>query len=312
MAIVTVALPVYNAMPYLPEAVESIVQQTFQDFNFIIINDGSTDGSPEYLDSIKDSRVTVIHQENRGLGATLNLSLEMCKTEYYARMDADDISLPRRLKTQLQFMQDHKDLVLLGTHIAFMAGKKLFQGPPKPLSNEMIRKSLMKGNAALCHGVSLFKTAVAKKIGGYKIRGAGQDTDFFLRMCAMGEVANLDEILYLIRVHAKTINYIAREEVTLGRTYAIECAKCRQQGVPEPTFEKYRDTWKNRSILRKAIDKLDSWSAVAYRQALLDIGAEKKVAGYLRLGCAAACRPRGVARRILGRFPKRTRGIHSI
>ena len=312
MVMVTVVLPVYNAMPYLPEAVESILGQTLKDSRFIIINDGSTDASPEYLDSIEDSRVTIIHQENQGVGAATNRSLEMCETEYCAKMDADDISLPKRLETQLQLMQDDKDLVLLSTQVAFISGKRLFQGPRKPLSNEMIRKSLMKGNAALCHGASIFRTAAARKLGGYRIRGAGLDTDFFLRMCDIGKVENLDEILYLIRVHAKSINYVARDKVTIARTYAIECAKCRQQGTAEPTFEEFRDTWKNRSILRKGIDKLDSWSAVVYRQALLDIGAERKVPGYFRLGCAAVCRPRGVARRILGRFPKRTRGIHSI
>jgi hypothetical protein len=126
-------------------------------------------------------------------------------------------------------------------------------------------------------------------------------------MCDIGKVENLDEILYLIRVHATSINYVVRDKVTLARTFAIECAKCRQQGKSEPTFEEFRVTWKNRSILKKAIAKLDIWSTVVYRQALVDIGAERKVPGYLRLGCAAICRPRGVGRRILGRFPKRTK-----
>jgi glycosyltransferase involved in cell wall biosynthesis len=181
MVMVTVILPVYNAMPYLPEAVESILGQTLKDFRFIIINDGSTDASPEYLDSIKDSRVTIIHQENQGVGAATNRILEICGTEYCAKMDADDISLPRRLETQLQLMQDDKDLVLSSTQVAFISGKRLFQGPREPLRNEMIRKSLMKGNAAICHGASIFRTAAARKLGGYRIRGAGLDTDFFFK-----------------------------------------------------------------------------------------------------------------------------------
>ena len=83
MTRLTVGMPVYNAMPYLPEAVESILGQTLRDFRFLIVNDGSTDSSKEYLDSIDDPRVTVIHQENRGLGATLNRTLELCETEYW-------------------------------------------------------------------------------------------------------------------------------------------------------------------------------------------------------------------------------------
>ena len=99
-------MPVHNAMPYLKEAVQSILAQTFPSFKFLIINDGSTDGSAAFLESLRDSRIQLIHQPNRGLGFTLNKGLEYCKTEFIARMDADDVSLPNRLAEQLTFLND--------------------------------------------------------------------------------------------------------------------------------------------------------------------------------------------------------------
>ena len=126
MTRLTVALPVYNGMPYLVPAVESILSQTLQDFRFLIIDDGSIDGSADYLDSLDDPRVTVIHQENRGLGATLNRAIELCDTEYLARMDADDVSHPDRLERQLLHMESHPDIGLLGSQIEFVVGERRF------------------------------------------------------------------------------------------------------------------------------------------------------------------------------------------
>src|SRR2546423_279818 len=117
--ILTVTLPVYNAMPYLQAAVESILGQTYSDFEFLIIDDGSSDGSADYLRSLRDPRVRLSVRENRGLGATLNELFRNSRTEYVARMDADDICEPRRLEKQMAFLRDHGNVVMLGTGIDF-------------------------------------------------------------------------------------------------------------------------------------------------------------------------------------------------
>ena len=93
MTQVTVGLNVYNAMPYLPEAVDSLLNQTLQDFQLIIVNDGSTDGSSDYLESLTDPRIQLIHQENGGCNVASNVVIKLCNTPYLARMDADDIAL---------------------------------------------------------------------------------------------------------------------------------------------------------------------------------------------------------------------------
>ena len=101
---VSVLMTAFNGMPYLQPAVESILNQTFNDFEFIIVNDGSTEESTrEYLDSITDPRVKVFHEPNRGTAGGSNFGLQHCTRKYVARMDADDISLPTRLAEQYEF-----------------------------------------------------------------------------------------------------------------------------------------------------------------------------------------------------------------
>ena len=93
-AVVTVAMPVYNAMPYLPEAVNSLFAQSLTGIDFLFIDDGSSDKSGEYLDNLRHPNLTVIHQSNKGVSAVRSHALEVCKTKFLALMDADDISLP--------------------------------------------------------------------------------------------------------------------------------------------------------------------------------------------------------------------------
>lgn len=118
----TVILPAYNGMPYLPQAVESILGQSFTDFTFIIVNDGSTDGTGEYLSSLTDPRIEIANQVNAGQGASLNAGLQRCKSEFIAYMDADDNSMPDRLRQQLEFMEANPQIVMLGTQIEFLVG----------------------------------------------------------------------------------------------------------------------------------------------------------------------------------------------
>jgi glycosyltransferase involved in cell wall biosynthesis len=307
----TVLLPVFNGMPYLPEAVNSILDQTLHDFIFLIVDDGSADGTSEYLSGLRDPRVRIIRQENLGQGAALNRGIACCETEYVALMDADDISLPRRLELQVQYMDRHPDVVMLGSQIRMIAGHKEFSGPRLPLSHEDIRKLLMKGKAVFCHGAGIFRTETMKNICGYRILKSGQDTDLFLRMSEAGNVANLDEILYLIRLHRKSDNYLRKAEIQQAVRYAIECAQCRKRGKQEPAYDEYTENSKGRGNLAQFLVRVDCWSALEYRKSLLDFAESRRIRGSIRLVCASLLRPEGVMRRISGYFATAKKGKHS-
>ena len=112
----TVLMPVYNTEKYLKEAVDSILQQSFPDFEFLIIDDSSTDSSAEIIAAYRDPRIRVLKNEkNMGMSATLNKGIEMCRTELIARMDADDISYPERLEKQFRFFESNPECALLYT-----------------------------------------------------------------------------------------------------------------------------------------------------------------------------------------------------
>ena len=123
---ISVIMPVYNTpVPILKEAVDSILNQTFQDFEFIIIDDCSSDGSWEYLSSLRDSRIKLFRNTtNLGIAKTLNIGFRHAKGKYIARMDSDDVSMPDRLRRQFNFMERHPDVMVCG------ANTQNFGSPP--------------------------------------------------------------------------------------------------------------------------------------------------------------------------------------
>ena len=198
----TVILPVHNGMPFLPMAVESILRQSFSEFAFIIVNDGSTDGSGEYLRSLTDPRIVLVDQLNAGQGAALNAGLRLCQSEYVAFMDADDVSLPERLSTQLDYLDAHPDVVMAGTQIEFLVGNERQRALIAPADHEGIEARLLRGHAGVCHPSLMLRKAAVLAAGGYPTWALGLDIEFCLRMCEQGRVANLDQILYQYRFHA--------------------------------------------------------------------------------------------------------------
>lgn len=300
MTLLTVGLPVYNGMPYLPEAVDSILAQTLNDFHLLVIDDGSTDDSADYLESVKDSRALVIHQENQGLGATLNRAIELCETKYIVRMDSDDVMATSRLEEQLKYMEQHEDVVMLGTQLAFIAGERTIRAPKVPIEHEDIEARLMIGSAGVCHPSLMLRIEAIRAIRGYRISGAGQAIDFCLRLCEIGRTTNLDHVLHYYRIHENSLALNKQYEIRRGSAYAIECAKCRRQSLSEPKFEDFLKSWNGRHGLTKILNKVEDWSISQYRQSILDKGSGRILTSKARLFCAAAVRPRYSIKKIMG------------
>ena len=113
-------MPVYNGFPFLEQAIKSVLDQTLHAWQCVIVNDGSTDDTRAFLESIHDDRFLVVHQENAGIAAAVNRGLEHCCGRYVARLDADDIGLPTRLAEQQTFLDAHPEVALVGTQVAPM------------------------------------------------------------------------------------------------------------------------------------------------------------------------------------------------
>lgn len=201
---ISVVMSVYDGEKYLREAIDSILNQTFTDFEFIIVNDGSTDSSLEIIQSYHDDRIRAINNKiNIGLTKSLNNAIREARGEYIARQDADDISLPNRFEEQIKYLAEHPEVALLGTGIYMIDNGGKILGKRIALANPS--KSLLKSNQ-FNHGSTMFRREVIAELGGYnELFTYGQDYELWLRMATCHEVKNLRQVLYKLRFHDETI-----------------------------------------------------------------------------------------------------------
>ena len=198
---ISIVMSVYNEEKYLREAIESILNQTYKDFEFIIIDDGSTDKSAHIIKSYNDPRIVLIQQNNTGLSPALNTGIKAAKGKYIARMDADDISHIDRLKYQITYMEKHKDCVALGTKAMIIDkdGNYIYSVNNK-FSKEQLRKQLPANNPFF-HGSMIMRKEALLKCGGYKEEALGNDEDLlWIDLQKQGEMDILNEPLYSYRI----------------------------------------------------------------------------------------------------------------
>ena len=210
---VSVVMPVYNGSKYLVEAIESILSQTFDDFEFLIIDDGSTDKSLEIIKSYEDPRIKVIQNpQNLGISASLNNGIYSAKGEYIARMDGDDISLPDRFQKQIKFLDSHPEVIIVGSYMNII-GSLFNQKLRYPLSHDDIVNSMLTSNP-MGHPSVMFRRLEVTQLGGYRSmkewNNGSEDYDLWLRMVGANyKLANLPECLMDYRIHANSLTQVA-------------------------------------------------------------------------------------------------------
>lgn len=207
MSKVTVLMSVYNGERYLREAIESMLRQTFTDFEFIIIDDASRDTTPFILAdyAARDTRIAVITNErNLGLTASLNKGLALARGQYLARLDADDVALPERLARQVDFLEQHPDCVLLGSAYDWIdeEGRKI--GAVRPPTNDTHIRWQTLFNCAFGHSTVIFRLSALRVAGLTYCTEFVQTQDYELwsRLLQSGRGGNLDDHLVLYRIHA--------------------------------------------------------------------------------------------------------------
>ena len=305
---VTVVMATYNAMPYLPESVESILNQTFNDFQFVIVNDGSTDTSAQYLDSLDDPRLTIIHQENQGQQAAANRAIELVDTEYIARMDGDDVAELDRLEKQVAFLDEHPEVGLVGTQFRYRGERGIGAQSELVLRHDDIYHELINNRHAFCNTTSVFRTKLFDEIGGYWEYNISEDWDFFLRAAEHMKLANLPKPLIQFRLHTGSINGRRMFESQLHNEFACELARRRKKNLPKISFDEFWTDHPYRRFPRSLFFKLDCHSVSLYRLAMVDVVDRRYVKGYGRLLWAMTIAPWRTASRFKRMFVKRCLG----
>jgi glycosyltransferase involved in cell wall biosynthesis len=212
-------MPVYNGEKYLREAMDSILGQTFTDFEFIIINDGSTDQSAEIISLYTDRRIILIHNDqNLGITASLNRGLDVARGEYLARMDCDDISLPERLAKQVMFMDANPAVGACGTWALDIDPVGNIIGKWETLVGEQLDNFYWR--TSLIHPAAMFRFT---EFGELRYdRAAAEDYDLWFRIRAKRKLDNLPEYLLLYRVHDESIS-ATKADIYIHMAYDVFC-----------------------------------------------------------------------------------------
>jgi glycosyltransferase involved in cell wall biosynthesis len=238
-------MPVFNCARYLQEAIESILNQTFQDFEFVIVNDGSIDASPEILNEYarNDSRIRVINQPNSGIIVALNRGLLEAKGEWIFRMDGDDVALPHRFAAQLQTIRRKSHLVLLGGWCQQINS----QGVPLrinkyPDQHAALVRNLETLKPFFPHPTACFRRDKVLELGGYRERFRhAEDADLWLRLAAVGEFACCQAIVLRLRKHENNISTLQCHLQQLRSVAARVCYFRRKIDHPDPSQMKDED-----------------------------------------------------------------------
>lgn len=209
MARISVITPVYNCERLVKESILSILGQSFSDFEFIIINDGSTDGTSEVIKSFTDSRIRFVdYQENRGVLARSKEAIDLAVTDYIAIHDADDVSMSNRLELQFNYLEENPDIFCVGGRAKKIDLTGNFIGDwdfPPASHKEIVRMLVSQSKCPIINPASMYRLSVYREVGGYspdnKIRYA-HDLDFWCRAILYGKkFANLQDYLIKYRVN---------------------------------------------------------------------------------------------------------------
>lgn len=270
---VSVLMPVFNGEKYLAQAINSILKQSFDNFEFLIIDGGSTDNSIGIIESFNDSRIKLIHQGKNepGFASALNMGLDMAKGKYIARMDCDDISHPRRLEKQVDFMELNPQIGISGTWIKIFGERKGLE--IYPLTNQEIQAKLF-FSCPLAHPSVIFRTSLLRKNDLYydlEFDKICEDYEFWIRCSNFFPLANIPEFLLFYRFLSTSLSHS-----NIGKKRRIRCkGKIYKKNLAalniEPTEEEYNlhlslllPSLMN-NIISISIKKIEKWILKLYR-----------------------------------------------
>ena len=237
--LVSVVMAVFDGEQYVKEALDSILGQSFRDFEFIIINDGSIDNTTGILQQYAqlDERLRVFHQENRGLIAALNRGCRLARGKYIARMDADDIAFPERFERQVDFLDRHPTVAVLGGAIKLINAKGASIGEWRnPVDDRQIKEALHRTNC-FCHSTIMMRKDAFDATEGYRRPFLhAEDYDLWLRMAEHFELANLPDALLYYRVHARQVSARNIRQQVLSALAAEAAARIRRDTGQDPSL----------------------------------------------------------------------------
>jgi glycosyltransferase involved in cell wall biosynthesis len=243
---ISIVMPSYESAPYLRQAVISILQQTEHDIELIIVQEmGARDGTEALLNEIDDARVRVVRNDiPLGLARSLNRGFALASSEYVARMDADDVSIPERLEKQASYLDIHPSVGVVGSAVRHIDEKGQEIGAREYHTSPALVLWNMHFDCAMCHPSTMFRRSVFEEAGGYSAAAKDwEDYELWTRIMRRHSLSNLPDILLDYRIHSGAVSVQKREE---QRQHIVECG----QRAMEVTMARPVDVDFVRSLIR--------------------------------------------------------------
>lgn len=271
----SVIMSCYNAEQYLREAIESVLDQSFSDFEFILIDDGSTDATLEIIRTYErqDERIVVVEKENTGLAHSLNVGIGLARGKWIARLDADDLAMPQRFEEQINFLENRRGVVLLGSD-CFEIDKfgREIKVHRYPITHRRFIRSIERGKSPFPHSSVMYKTETVRKVGGYRIRMNGaEDVDLWLRLSEKGKIHCLNKPLIKLRKHNASITFINHKKTVILSYAARTSHWIRKFGYSdpidqeEPLFRSYLHWIEDELFSSRYFDELEFLNSIRRR-----------------------------------------------
>lgn len=264
----------FNGMPYLPESIESILRQKYSDFELLVINDGSTDDSLAYLQSVRDPRLRVISQPNRGISCALNRALEEARAPWLVRLDADDIAHPDRLALLSETIRRHPNAGMFYSeaenygHPHSISKLRTSQGTPEELRKVTEEGYLLR----ICHVTAVLNVAKTRELGGYRFNLLIEDLDLWWRMALHHRIVFIPKVTVSVRLRCDSTCVSNLEALTLNTLYAQYLLLSHLWRLPALAYETAAQR------LQRLIDK----RRLRYRQQMWLAGEDLAVSQYRR------------------------------
>jgi len=255
---ISVVMPAFNSARFIRPAIESVLGQTFRDFEFIIIDDGSTDDTLKIIQdyAAKDQRIVILSHLNKGMGRSLNEAIELARGRWIARIDADDLMMPQRLERQLDYMHRHPGVAVAGSWIQYVNRRGRVIGHKRaPLHKKKNIEKLNQRNKLipLTHPSVLMDRQAFREAGGYRPEfWPSDDLDLWSRILEHGHQIRVQrEFLTQYRIHSDSICAAKARRTMEGVRWVRECLIRRRRGEREISFDEYVKWRKSLPLLRR-------------------------------------------------------------
>ncbi|HUG15037.1 MAG TPA: glycosyltransferase [Thermomicrobiales bacterium] len=270
---VSVVITAYNNERFVAKAIESVLAQTHSDFELILVDDGSTDGTLDILRryETRDARVRIVSHDNWGMARSANHAIELARSTWIVRMDADDVMMPNRIERQIAYVSDHPGIALASSlvHLIDAKGHVRWTTSSDLIDVDAFQRYRRQGKLMpIFHPAAIVNKAVFQSIGGYRPQfWPADDRDLLIRFAEQRHLMLIQpEPLLKYRVHAESVSSSATRHQYEMHRWARQCEERRRHGALEPSLSEFRRFEQQQPLLRRLNRSRRIWSHVLYRQ----------------------------------------------